>query len=194
MKAIVWFFIGMCWMMHEKSFSQKDDVYSGKPDTAFQKKNTREKNPSSIAKRLVYSGNISLFYSNGWYIFLNPRVGIIPDNKKIFVIGGGPAFNYWQIRNFTPFYQYGPMAFGMINITSGFYLAGEYFLLNQEDWASSWNPYRRIWVPYSFAGIGYRSMMGERISSYITFLINLTPHRSSVLSNPFIQIGFITGL
>ncbi|MCX8081175.1 MAG: hypothetical protein N3F09_08070 [Bacteroidia bacterium] len=179
-----------------KLLGQIDEVYTGRPpDSTLTKNNTKNRRINERwSERLVYSGNISINYWNGWYVFLNPRIGIKTDKKNIFIAGAGPVFLYWGQRNFGNFYLYGPMIYGMINVSPNFYLAAEYYYINQQDFMSSLNPFQRIWVPYTYVGGGYRSRITDGLGTNISVLFNITPHRSSVFSNPFIQVGFIVGI
>jgi hypothetical protein len=196
---ILFYLLAIFFTLSNVLLSQVDDVYTGTPTEKNQegkKENKRQKSEMEepLSRRLIYSGNFSINYWNGWYIFLNPRIGIKTDKKNVFIPGAGLVYLYWGNRISGSFYLYGPMTYAMINVLPSFYLAGEFYYINQQDFRSSFNPFRRIWIPYTYVGGGYRSRITDGLSTNLSILFNITPHRSSVFSNPFFQVGVIYGL
>jgi len=175
---------------------QQVDVYTGShPDSTNRNKIIKKKTTSvPFHERLVWLGNFSINYYNGWLIFMNPRVGIRTDKKNVLIPGIGGILVYTEYRGYKPLFQTGPMAFTMVNLTPQFFLSAEFYYLNQEDYNGYQIRYQRMWLPYLYVGGGYRSMLTDRFGTTISILYNVMHNSSSIWNPTLIQVGFIAGI
>ncbi len=150
---------------------------------------------SSIRDNLFYGGYINLSFGNYSVLGIEPMVGYKWDEN----ISTGVKLRYDYIRDSRydttrTTSNYGGSIFGRYRITSEFYAQLEPAAYNYELYYSDGSS-EREWVPYLFAGGGYRKPLGERSWLYVEIMFDLLQDEKSPYDDwtPFFSIGAGTG-
>lgn len=144
--------------------------------------------------RITYGGNFQALLGNPTMIYLSPTIGYLFTKK--FNAGLGFIYNYTSVDYgvYGKYSQsiYGAHSYARYFVTPSFYLQGQYDKLLQPNWASYYNPDKKIWVDYALVGLGYSQHAGDHVAFNTSLMYNLTPHRLSIYPSRFIiQIGFV---
>ncbi len=173
--------------------AQTDSVYYGNKDKSKQRKESLNSQRNKLKEKIFYGGNFAAWIGNPTFVNLSPLMGYKFTER--FHGGIGVIYNYTSIRyssgrNFSQSI-YGGHSFLRFFVNETIFLQAQYDKLNQPDYFSA-NRNNRIWIDYTLVGGGYRSGFGN-VAFVAAILYNITPHRLSVYSNPYVQIGFIGG-
>lgn len=147
---------------------------------------------SSIKDKLVLGGGLDLQFGSITSIGLTPLVAYAVNEK--FLVGG--IFTYRYFNNSNPGYEYTTSTYGVAPFAryflfQGFFVHGEYEMLNGEFYRNQ----GRTWVNSLFAGAGYASRIGKNGFAGLYVLWNLTEDPNYIIyNNPVFRVSFGVGL
>lgn len=151
----------------------------------------KEKPKSSLRDNLFYGGYITLSFGDYSVIGIEPMVGYRVNPK--FSAGVKVRYEYIQDDRYNrdrTTSSYGGSVFGRYRVTPKFYLQLEPATYNYELFYSDGSS-EREWVPYVFAGGGFRQPLGERSWLYAEIMFDLLMDDQSPYDDwtPFFSIG-----
>ena len=152
----------------------------------------------SIRENLFFGGYISLSFGDYSVFGIEPMIGYHINPK--FSTGLKIRYDYIRDDRYSETLtssNYGGSIFGRYRITPKFYAQVEPAMYNYElhyfngtDFSSE-----REWIPYLFAGGGFRQPLGERSWAYVEVMFDLLMDDKSPYDDwtPFFSIGVGTG-
>lgn len=122
--------------------------------------------------RVVYGGNVSLFFGSYTAIYLAPSIGYKVTDR--FIVGGGGIYSYvsykiyngGQLDTTLKFSMYGPKFFTNYIINDFLYVGAQFEYLKHDipryDPSGFVVDFRRGWTPVLFLEAGYTQAVGEK--------------------------------
>jgi hypothetical protein len=155
-----------------------------------------------LRDRVFYGGSFGLQFGTITNIQLSPVAGIWLMPRL--AVAAGPSWQYYKdLLGKTNIYGgRGFMRFMFIQdlnqvipigIRLGFYVHGEYEVLNLESafWSGVYTDDSRFWEQNVLAGLGLSQPIGMKSSFNVTFLWSVTDSEYQIYSNPEVRIDFL---
>ncbi|GAB4454461.1 MAG: hypothetical protein OHK0036_18010 [Bacteroidia bacterium] len=190
-----YFFIFVYVINYATSIAQTDSTYFQLPQN---KKESKKQSSFQLSDKITFGGNFAFFTSNSsTFVDISPLIGYKLTN--FILVGAGPVYNYYseyQYGTRFTFDIYGVRAMGRIYFLESLFFQTGWDLLNRSIYLYNNNVLQkdRIWVQNIWIGGGVRYMIGSNAYMFTSILFNLNQNNYSPYPNPYIQIGFITGI
>lgn len=190
-----YFFIFVYVINYATSIAQTDSTYFQLPQN---KKESKKQSSFQLSDKITFGGNFAFFTSNSsTFVDISPLIGYKLTN--FILVGAGPVYNYYseyQYGTRFTFDIYGVRAMGRIYFLESLFFQTGWDLLNRSIYVYNFNVLQkdRIWVQNIWIGGGVRYIIGSNAYMFTSILFNLNQNNYSPYPNPYIQIGFITGI
>jgi len=172
-------------------FAQIDEETTNKAPLLAKTNQTPTSTGYDLSDKLMLGGNLSLSFGSMTMVEVSPLVGY--NVKPWLTVGASLTYMYFSYKDSYYDYSstnYGASLFTKIKIYKDFYAQIEPELLNYRFLDSS-NQLQRQWFFNAFAGVTYRSRLGERFAVDYSILWNLNQTTSSPYQNPYIKVAFV---